>query len=124
MDKRKEFGNIAEAIAADYLSGKGYDIIDKNFRKPWGEIDIITKKKGMFIFVEVKANSRAGDSAFDPQVRANYEKMKKIIKTATLYLGRIPGGLDNEWRIDVISVTIDQDRAHITHYKNVGEALY
>ena len=75
------------------------------------------------VFVEVKANSDATDSAFNPEVRADYRKMQKIIKTATLYLGYKPGGLDHEWRIDVISVTMNGEKAKITHFKNVAEAF-
>lgn len=124
MDERRKFGNSAETIASQYLEKKGYQILERNYRKPWGEIDIIAKKDGIMVFVEVKANTRKGDDSFDPEVRADYRKMQKIFRTATLYLGNTSGGLDREWRIDVISVTMEQTKAKITHFKNVAEAPF
>ncbi len=120
--ERREFGNFAETIATHYLTEKGYKIIERNYQKPWGEIDIIAEKNGVLVFAEVKANAKEGDSAFNPEVRADYKKMQKVIKTASLYLGYKPGGMDREWRIDIISVTMEPAKAKITHFKNVAEA--
>ena len=124
MDLRRQFGDKAEAAASVYLQNKGYTIIEKNYRKPWGEIDIIAKKGSLMVFVEVKANAKTLDSAFNPEVRADHNKLRKVIRTATLYLGKRPGGLDNEWRIDIISVTMNETVARITHFKNVAESPF
>ena len=123
MDARKKLGNSAEDLAVHYLSTKGYHILDRNYQKPWGEIDIIAKKEEILIFVEVKANAKHTSEAFNPEVRADNKKMQKVIKTAMLYLGHKAGGLDHEWRIDVISVTMGEAKAKITHFKNVAEAF-
>ena len=120
MDIRRQFGNEAEEVAVIFLRGKGYEIIEQNYQKPWGEIDIIARKDNVMIFVEVKANKNKTDFAFNPEVRADQQKLRKVIKTAMLYLRN----LDQEWRIDVISVTMDQSKAKITHFKNVAEALF
>src|SRR5512136_3123638 len=50
---RKETGAIAENIAADYLSKRGYKIRERNYRTREGEIDIIAEKDGTLVFVEV-----------------------------------------------------------------------
>ncbi|MEK7615913.1 MAG: YraN family protein [Patescibacteria group bacterium] len=117
MDERRKFGNSAEEVATRYLKQKGYEILDRNYQKPWGEIDIIAKQENIMVFVEVKANSHATESSFSPEVRADYLKLRKVIRTAKLYLNN----LEREWRIDVISVTMGQDKARITHFKNVAE---
>ncbi|MBV9159572.1 MAG: YraN family protein [Candidatus Kaiserbacteria bacterium] len=51
---RRPIGDMGESIAAQYLERKGFRIIDRNYLKPWGEIDIIAEKSGIIHFVEVK----------------------------------------------------------------------
>jgi putative endonuclease len=54
----KELGNLGEKIAQDYLKKKKYRILAQNFKRKWGEIDIVAKKQGKIIFVEVKTISK------------------------------------------------------------------
>lgn len=117
----KELGFLAENIAARYLEERGYEILDKNYRKPWGEIDVIARKDGAVVFVEVKANSREGSSGFKPETRVDREKLKKIIRTASLYLEHELCDTNCEWQIDIIAVTFDLagKKAKINHFKNV-----
>ncbi len=117
----KELGFLAENIAARYLEDGGYEVIDKNYRKPWGEIDVIARKDGVVIFVEVKANSRQFVGDFNPEIRVDWKKMAKIKRTAMLYLEQELCDMDLEWQIDVISLTFDSvnKKAKIKHFKNV-----
>ena len=55
---RKEVGRIGEDVATRFLIGKGFKIIARNYRKPWGEIDIIARDEDVVVFVEVKANKK------------------------------------------------------------------
>ena len=56
MVTKSETGKLGEDIACEYLVNRGFIIIERNFRKPWGELDIIAKdSKGVLVFVEVKA---------------------------------------------------------------------
>ena len=55
--QRKEVGRIGEGIATQFLERKGFRVVARNYRKPWGEIDIIAEKGGIVRFVEVKAVS-------------------------------------------------------------------
>lgn len=120
MDSQ-ELGFLAENIAARYLEGNGYEIIDKNYRKPWGEIDIIARKNEVVIFVEVKANSQEFVGDFNPEIRVDWKKVAKIKRTAMLYLEYELCNMDCEWQIDVISVTFNSIRqtAKIKHFKNI-----
>lgn len=127
---RKELGFLAENIAARYLEERGYEILDKNYRKPWGEIDIValapeqggqeTDGERTVIFVEVKANKQE-TIGFNPETRADWNKMRKVKRTAALYMEREMGTMDREWQIDIITVTFDLNRkkAKIKHFKNV-----
>ena len=52
--QKQKIGDLGEGIACNYLKNKGFKVIDRNYWKPWGEIDIIVKKQGIIHFVEVK----------------------------------------------------------------------
>src|SRR3989344_2199794 len=98
---KKEFGFYAETVATRYLQQKNYQILDRNYRKPWGEIDIIARDGEIIVFVEVKAKDYG--VAFNPEVRVDHHKMRKIIKTGSLYLEFDLKELTSEWRIDIVS---------------------
>jgi putative endonuclease len=117
----KELGFLAENIAARYLEERGYEIIAKNYRKPWGELDIVSKIGETVVFVEVKANRQDFPGDFNPEVRVDERKIHKIKRTAALYLERELGSAEAEWRIDIIAVTFDipNKKAKIKHFKNV-----
>ena len=90
---KKEVGRIGEEIAAKFLRSKGFKVIGRNYRKPWGEIDIIAEKTGIIRFVEVKAVSRESISDisremadYRPEERVHSAKLKKIARTAELYM--------------------------------------
>lgn len=111
---------VAENLAAEYLQSKGYEILDKNYRKPWGEIDLVAKKEGIMIFVEVKA-SKKSVSGFEPEMRADKTKMIKVARTSRTYLVSKKYSPDQEWQMDIISIAFDKDRgvAKIKHFKNI-----
>ena len=117
----KELGFLAENIAARYLEERGYEIIAKNYRKPWGEIDIIAKTGDTVVFVEVKANREEFAGDFNPEIRVDYQKAQKIKRTAALFLEHELGNSELEWQIDIIAVTFDipNKKAKIRHFKNI-----
>jgi len=82
----REKGRDAEKLAARYLAGKGYRILDRNFECSVGEIDIIARHGKELVFVEVR--SRHSASAPDPAYSVNYRKQRQIINTAEVYLDR------------------------------------
>ncbi len=111
-DRRKEVGRIGEEIAARYLQGRGFKIIQRNYRKPWGEIDIIAESKGVVRFVEVKSVSREtlGDisrenSDYRPEEMAHPAKLHKVARTAEMYMNSTNDS--REYQIDVVGVLLD-----------------
>lgn len=121
---KKELGDLAETVAATYLERKGYEVLERNYRKPWGEIDVIARHDGVVVFVEVKANAKNFGHEFNPEVRVDHRKLAKITRAAPLYLEYEYHNLATEWRVDIIAVTFSnhQQHASITHFKNVAEA--
>lgn len=53
--KKQTIGDLGEGIVCNYLKNKGFRIIERNYWKPWGELDIIAQKDGILHFIEVKA---------------------------------------------------------------------
>ncbi len=120
MKNTSDFGQWAENYATQYLESKGYLILDKNYRQKWGEIDIIAKKEGILIFTEVKAN-KSEVAGFAPEDRVNPEKLRRLNRAIQTYLASKKYGPEQEWQIDIISLTLDRDRgvAKIKHFKNI-----
>lgn len=112
------FGNSAEQATCDWLRGNGFRILDRNWRRPWGELDIVAERSGDIHFVEVKASKelRAG---FEPFVRAGYAKMTKVQRTARSWLAAHNFGPDTAWQIDVISVIMKPDGPAFEHFENI-----
>ena len=118
--KTSELGFLAENLAARYLEKKGYVILELNYRKPWGELDIVASKEGILVFVEVKANRKI-IAGFEPELRANSSKIVKVVRTARIYLVEKHYSVEQEWQVDVISIGLDEPRevAKIRHFKNI-----
>ena len=83
MDKKK-LGEIGENMTAEYLRGKGYDILRRNYRCREGEIDIIAERYGELCFVEVK--TRQGFDFGRPCEAVTPEKKRHIRRTASRYI--------------------------------------
>ena len=105
-DRRNYIGTAGEEIASEYLKLKGYKILAVNSRTPFGELDIIARKNGFIIFVEVK--TRASDSFGPPYLSVTKQKIRHLIKNALCYLKRY-GLTNSDWRIDIVSVKLNSD---------------
>lgn len=118
--KTSEFGALAERYASDFLRSRDYTLLALNYRKPWGEIDIVAEKDGVLVFVEVKANSKEM-TGFEPELRVSREKLKRLVRAARTYIADKRCGPDQEWQIDILSLTLDKARrvAKIKHFKNI-----
>jgi len=88
MLNSRDKGISGEKAAAEYLTKKGYDIIARNFRSKWGEIDIIADKTDILSFIEVKNWSSYSISELEYAI--NKKKKHRIIKTAQVFLNRNP----------------------------------
>ncbi len=125
--QKRKFGDIGEKIAEKYLKGKGYAIIEKNYLKPWGEIDLVVKKDGSLIFCEVKTREAKHVEHYPAESSVNRLKIKKLQKICENYLmeRRLP--YSQKWQIDVIAIAIDKEKkkARIKHFENaVWEEIY
>ena len=106
MDTR-ELGELGEKLACGYLVDKGFNILGKNYRISFGEIDIIAKKDGILHFVEVKAIVENG-GAFFPEEHVNYPKQRKLRHMAQIWLEKNKYKQGIPYQIDVVGVLVDE----------------
>ncbi|MDE6274270.1 MAG: YraN family protein [Clostridiales bacterium] len=81
--RNKVLGRSAEELTAKYLKKHGYKIIERNYKTPYGEADIIAFKDGYYCFVEVKA--RASDAFGLPSEAVNERKRERYRKIALYF---------------------------------------
>lgn len=105
---RRSLGRIGEAAAGDFLERRGYRIIARNFRCPFGELDLIAQQGEAIVFVEVKARTTADFG--EPFDAITAQKQRRLARLATYYLkGR--NWLRRPARFDAVSVTVTPDGA-------------
>lgn len=97
-----EIGSYYEDVAARYLSQKGLVILERNYRCPGGEIDLIAKDGPYLVFVEVKYRHGSGQGGTLAAVTR--EKQKRISRAAAFYLLRKMGSEEIPCRFDVVGV--------------------
>jgi putative endonuclease len=110
-------GKEGEELAVRFLKKEGYRIIDKNYRTPFGEIDIIADDGGVLVFVEVK--TRSGDVFGFPFEAVDRRKRDKIRKVALCYLKKIRK--EPPARFDVLSIDFEDGEKTIDHIKDAFE---
>jgi putative endonuclease len=99
--RRKETGDKGEATAAHFLREHGYRVLEKNYRCPRGEIDIVAQEKGCLVFVEVRTKTQTAFGA--PEESITPVKQRKMLATAFWYLERHEA-LEKPWRIDMVAI--------------------
>lgn len=94
-------GRWGEQVACRFLERKGYVLIDRNWRGPQGELDLVMSDRGRLVFVEVKA--RGGERFGSPEEAVTAVKRRRLRHTARAYL-EARGLLESDWRLDVVAV--------------------
>lgn len=114
-------GKKGEDLAVEYLKKQGYAFLERNFRKHYGEIDIIAldKKEQTLVFIEVK--TRTSHQFGTPLESITYWKLRPLIKTAELYAASNKH-LPQSMRIDAIAVILDGNLnlVDLEHHKNIS----
>lgn len=96
--RAESFGRRGEELAALYLRSKLYRIVERRFKTPVGEIDLIVDRFGTLVFVEVKTRRRRGDE-LDALLHVN---KRRLVRAAQFYLMRNPHLAETPLRFDVI----------------------
>jgi putative endonuclease len=111
---RRELGQQGEQEAAQFLRSQRYAIVARNYRSPFGEVDLIALDGHTLVFVEVRTHT--GGRFGDPLASVNLRKQRQIAKTALHYLSRYH--LTNRGaRFDVIGIRWEGENAQLSHIK-------
>lgn len=114
IPEKKVIGNHGEEVTARYLQEQGFYIRAMNYRKPYGEIDVIAQQKDLLIFVEVKTRKK---NYFDASLLITPSKQKKIILVAKEYITKHKL-YTTICRFDVSLVTPENDSHAICYIPN------
>jgi len=115
---RQSLGRWGESLAVDYLGRKGYRLIERNWRTPQGEVDLIVQQENppAIVFVEVK--TRRSPRFGLPESAVTRRKQARLLAAAQAYLQAHPE-LDGDWRIDVVAIRQPRGQAaEIIHFEN------
>ena len=126
LTKKKKTGNLGEDLACRFLMKHSFDIIERNYLKKCGEIDIIAKNKDILHFIEVKAVSADylsdkyqlpsvshetdTDGEYRPEDNVHPWKLQRLAKTIQVYLIEKNVSPETNWQFDVVTVYIDKKR--------------
>jgi len=115
-------GNKGEEMAMEYLITNGYEIVDRNVRYRWGEIDIIANDPDSNDLVFVEVRTRSVGKIMPPDKTVGPNKLKKLIRSSRTWTEtREYAGF---WRIDLLAITVNEGQAsNIEHIKNITEGI-
>ena len=110
-DKQK-IGEIGENVAVKFLVKRGFSILDRNYTKKWGEIDVVAEKSGRIYFIEVKSVSRETLNnvphetldEYKPEDNMHPWKLKRLSRTIQTYLLSKNISEEKEWQGDLLVV--------------------
>jgi putative endonuclease len=127
ISAKRRLGNIGENVAAEFLTKHGFTVLDRNYLKKWGELDMVAKKDNVIHFIEVKSVSRKTSdwvthetSGYKPEENVHPQKLKRLARTMQTYL--LEKRLDNvDWQLDIITTLIDEDerKARVEIIENI-----
>lgn len=103
---RRALGDFGERLAVQHLEAKGYQIVERNYRRREGEIDIIARFGDVLAFVEVRC--RRGSAMGTAIESLSRTKQRRLVALAEVY-GQDSVGLPEQRRIDVIAVDLAPD---------------
>lgn len=113
---KQRIGKLGEDLACKFLMKRGFKVLDRNYLKKWGELDIVAKKDGNIHFVEVKSVSRELDpknvihetDGYRPEDNMHPWKLKRLARTIETYL--LEKDWEGDWVFDVVTVFIDENK--------------
>lgn len=115
---KRKIGDMGEDIACTFLEKHGFKIIERNYLRKWGEIDIVAKKGDIVRFIEVKTVSHVTNS-YRAEDNMHPWKLKRLARTIQTYL--LHKKLDCDWQLDLITVQMDMSthRARVEMIENI-----
>ncbi len=112
--KTQQTGEIGESVAVRFLVKQGFTVVNRNYTKKWGEIDIVAEKDQKIHFIEVKSvvrenlNSVSHETTdYRPEDNMHPWKQKRLSRTVQTYLLSEKVPEEKEWQVDLILVFLN-----------------
>jgi putative endonuclease len=110
-DPRRRLGELGEELAARHLEARGFEVVERNFRTRYGELDVIARDARFLVFCEVKTRivGLATREVLGPFAAIGVRKQRQVRAMAREWLaaGRLDGARPPELRFDAIGVSFD-----------------
>lgn len=103
--EKRKIGDIGEDIACRFLMKQGFSIIERNYLKRWGEIDIVAQKDSTTYFFEVKTMSSDVTMGLRPEDNIHAGKLKRLEKVIETYIAH--KGIKGKYQCDLLTVILD-----------------
>lgn len=116
----KSLGYKGEALAAEFLRSKGYEILHSNFTVRGGEIDLVARTNSVLVFVEVK--TRTSDSFGSGDESMDKSKKRRMHRAIQRYLDRYFPESEPDYRVDLVEIDLDMNKGaakHIEHFEDI-----
>lgn len=119
--EKRKFGDICERTAVKFLVEKGFKVLERNYLRKWGEIDVIAFRENQVHFIEVKGARYQHGSDYRPEENVHIWKMKRLKRAIQTWFMEHPDYEDYEWQMDVITVLVDfnSKKSKIRWIKNI-----
>jgi len=128
----QKIGELGEDVACKYLTKKGFSVLERNYTKKWGEIDIIAQKGNILYFIEVKSKSVSNldfisqkakeynNEVSRPEDNMHSWKLKRLSRTIQTYLIHKRIG-NTPWQFDLLVVYLDLElrKARVKRMENI-----
>ncbi|MGC9467656.1 MAG: YraN family protein [Anaerolineae bacterium] len=103
---RVGLGRRGETLATEALQAEGFVLVDRNWRCPYGEVDLVVARGADLYFIEVR--TRRTLSAPSPEQTLTPRKLTHMENTARAYLGAHDTRADSTWHLSFVAVTMDR----------------
>jgi putative endonuclease len=114
-DERQVLGVLGERYAERWLVERGWRVLARRFRSGHRDLDLVVRRGGVVVFVEVK--TRRGVGFGEPVEAVDWRKRRELIRSARVWVS-LYGGDEEVYRFDVIGVLIEGSRVRVRHVEN------
>lgn len=119
--QKRETGDVGEDLVCKYLQERGFDIVDRNYLRPWGELDIVAKREGKIHFVEVKTVTREPGGGYRPEENMHLRKVERLHRAMQTYLlgNKVLRNMDFQLDLACVYLSLTTKTAKIEMLENI-----
>ena len=115
--EKRIFGDFGESAVCKFLMKHGFSIIERNYLKPWGEIDIVARKGEVTHFIEVKSVQCSSledvihETGYRPEDNIHEAKLKRLSRTIQTYV--LEKNIGDAWQFDIATAYVERSLKRI-----------